>query len=711
MCSFSEATMQEFSASNPSAIVQPDFPMLAAPGIIKGDKLALRLGNEILEVRGPARYLDKLFEWCQGDLSRAEISALALKTFGNRQFDEFVADLLSTGVLIDATLAQFHAARVAARRDGHAQGKSFSELPLWLGSEGGSRREWLPAPAWLATFFERASALDAVPQMGLASGGVANATSLFLVWMRSSVGLPAGIYRVHSSTAAQACLEALPDPAVNRVAALVADPAILYRSDALLLFAANTDSLAARQDHRAFSSLHIRAGAFLQSCLLAARELAILAEPADPADHDDVTRVLGAGAEAAHALVGVALGKDAHRSLQVPVWDRDFRCSTERAWPAVHIGRMHLARRGQQEVVTGWGRDINPALAYDKALAEAVERYAYRQLRHCRLARWGEFPDMCRPDGLIRYSARQYRAVGFPFRPFDPSQHYLWVPAVDLDSGQQVWVVADCVFARSAFDPDYQSRLLTAANSSGCASGRTLQQAAQAGLFEVLERDAFMRHWLAQRGGKEVRQESLPMSWRVRAQGLLQEGGRLSLQVLDLGMLPVWFAFFQDGVKRFTVVAAASGLCGETSLASLFSELEAGVYLRRHAVVDHEIKPGQVATPGQHAALYGHPAYYRRADRLGQCSQSLHAEAAMALFPQTMQTMQAAQAALRRAGTSALSVDLTLPDAPHTLDGTPLVSVRVLVPHALPITFGAGRLPLGMVASCERAARFPHPFP
>lgn len=708
MRSFFDATMQEFSAPNPSAIVQPDFPMLAAPGIIKGGKLALRLGNEIVEVRGPARYLEKLFEWCQGDLSRAEISALALKTFGDRQFDQFVADLLSSGVLIDATLAQFHAARMAAGRAAHAQGQSFSELPLALGSVDGAGKEWTAAPAWLASFLERASALDAVAQAGLASGAVANASSLFLVWMHSSVELPAGIYRVHSTPAAQACLEALPGAAFNRVAALAADPAILYRSDALLLFVSNTGSLAMRQDHRAFSSLHIRAGAFLQSCLLAARELSMLAESADLAGHDDVTRVLGAGAEAAHALVGVVVGRDAHRSLPVPGWDRDFRWSTERAWPAVHIGRMHLGKRGQQEVVTGWGRDINPALAHDKALAEAVERHAYRQLRHCRLARWGEFPDMCRPDGLIRYSARQYRAAGFPFRPFDPRQHYLWVPAVDLDSGQQAWVVADCVFARSAFEPDYQSRLLTAANSSGCASGRNLQQAGQAALFEVLERDAFMRHWLAQRGGKEVRQESLPMSWRVRAQRLLQEGGRLSLQVLDLGTLPVWFAFFQDGAKRFTVVAAASGLCGETSLASLFSELEAGVYLRRHAVVDRETKPGQVATPGQHAALYGHPAYYRRADRLGQCAQWLHAEAAMALFPQTM---PAALAALRTAGTAALSVDLTLPDAPHTLDGTPLVSVRVLVPHALPITFGAGRLPLGMGVSFERAARFPHPFP
>lgn len=682
--------------------------MLAAPGIIKGGRLALRLGNEILEVRAPARYLDKLFEWCQGDLSRAEISALALKTFGDSRFDEFVADLLGAGVLIDATLAQFHAARVAAKREGHAQGRSFPEPLSRHGSVDVARREWLAAPAWLATFFERASALDAVPQESLASGTVANATSLFLIWMQSSADLPAGIYRVQSSPAGQACLEGLPDATFNRVAALVADPAILYRSDALLLFAANTDSLAARLQHRTFPYLHIRAGAFLQSCLLAARELAMLAEPADLADHDDVTRVLGAGAEAAHSLVGVALGKDAPRSLLDPGWDRDFRWSVERGWPAVHIGRMSLTKRGQQQVVTGWGRDTNPALAYDKALAEAIERYAYRQLRHCRRARWGEFPDMCGPDGLIRYSARQYRSAGFPFRPFDPGQQYLWVPAVDLESGRQAWVVADCVFARSAFDPDYQSRLLTAANSSGCASGRTLQDARQAALFEVLERDAFMRHWFAQRGGMEVRQETLPIHWRTRAQHLLQDGGRLSLQVLDLGMLPVWFAFFQDPVKRFTVVAAASGLCGETSLASLFSEIEAGVYLRRHTEVDHKTKPEQVATPGQHAALYGQPAYFRRADRLGQCSQLLNAGAAMALFPQTMLV---AQAALRKAGTSALSVDLTLSDAPHTLDGTSLVSVRVLVPHALPITFGAGRLPLGMVESCEQSARFPHPFP
>ena len=46
------------------------------------------------------------------------------------------------------------------------------------------------------------------------------------------------------------------------------------------------------------------------------------------------------------------------------------------------------------------------------------------------------------------------------------------------------------------------------------------------------------------------------------------------------------------------------------------------------------------------------------------------------------------------------------------LDGRPIRTVRVLVPGCIPLAFGFGALPEGMVTHrVSAAARFPHPLP
>lgn len=693
---------------------QSTYPLLAGVGHIKAGKLRLRQGSEIIEVAAPARYLDKLFTWCQGDLSLVQISALSAQAFGDDGFSDFVAAMLAAGILIDARQAQFHYARVSARAGRQlppadtADTADTAEASVRCENARTPGHEWLPAPGWLRALLARAGALDAFGQREFSTPEFSVQTRLYLALLSQREGLPAGIYRLQRDGDEQIGLRVLAGADLGRIAAAVRDPAVLARATALLLFGACPQRAADGPFAAAFPALHLWAGAYTQACLLASREQSIPASAVALADHDDVAAVLGVAPQSLHGLIGVALGRGADPAAAASDWQRDFRWSSERCWPSLHVGRMALALPERPDQVVGWGRDIDPALAYDKALAEAVERLAYRQSGRCESAQWGQLPHMCRPDHLIRYSAAQYRSAGFPFRAFDADRHYLWYRAEQMHSGRQEWVVADCIFARSTFSPAYQAALLTAANSSGCASGRDLSQASESALFEVLERDAFMRHWLAQRGGTEVRQQTLPASWRSRLAYLLQGGGRLSLQILDLGMVPVWFAFFQDADRHFSAVATAGGRCGEAALSSLFSEIEAGVLLRRRSMAAAGIQPRRVVTPDQHAALYGQPAYFRRADRLAQCRQSMDAGTVLALFPQTM---QATEAALRKAGTYALCADLTIPGAPRTLDGTPLVSVRVLVPHAIPITFGAGRLPLGMVERHERGARFPHPFP
>jgi ribosomal protein S12 methylthiotransferase accessory factor len=97
-------------------------------------------------------------------------------------------------------------------------------------------------------------------------------------------------------------------------------------------------------------------------------------------------------------------------------------------------------------------------------------------------------------DDFIVYSARQFERPGFKFRRYDPTKRRRWTSISDLRTGTERWIPADLIwFCRHANPDEY----LLAGFSTGWAAGRSLQQAMQSGLYEVIERDSFAVRWIA----------------------------------------------------------------------------------------------------------------------------------------------------------------------------------------------------------------------
>jgi ribosomal protein S12 methylthiotransferase accessory factor len=92
-------------------------PLLAGPGMIRGRTLSLRLAGETVKLKAPPRYLAKLFDWCQGEMTLAEIEAASIAQWGDRRFVEFVEALLESGVLIDTGALLDHTAPSSALTD------------------------------------------------------------------------------------------------------------------------------------------------------------------------------------------------------------------------------------------------------------------------------------------------------------------------------------------------------------------------------------------------------------------------------------------------------------------------------------------------------------------------------------------------------------------------------------------------------------------
>lgn len=363
-------------------------------------------------------------------------------------------------------------------------------------------------------------------------------------------------------------------------------------------------------------------------------------------------------------------------------------------WP-FHLAAARIDWPGGQ-ASEGWGRDEDPLLAQTKALAEAVERHAFTALPPCAVrARGADLPSAIDPGLLVRYADRQYADAGFPFVRYDASQERWWIPALVLHDGRTRHVLADFVCRPRAFDAGYRQRLVTQASSSGCASGGRVEDAILRATFELVERDAFMRHWFAQLPGDMLAPASLPVWCAARLQELRSAGCAAGVQCLTLGVQPTFLAWAQHERLHFTCVGAAAGPDAEEALRSAVAEMETAAWRQLLAPTPAAMAPDDVQLPVDHAALYATPKYFRRADAVLRAPAGTvrFADAALACAPSASHL----QELLHRRGHPACWIDLSVPQACNALDGSPLYTVRAVAPGLVPIGFGQARQPLGML--------------
>lgn len=134
--------------------------------------------------------------------------------------------------------------------------------------------------------------------------------------------------------------------------------------------------------------------------------------------------------------------------------------------------------------------------ALDTAVGEFVERYASVSYRasDLRLASADELGAAAIGfDQFELYSAAQLAHEQFTLPRYRPDLPIRWCAARALDGGAARWVPACLVYLSYGGEDGDQ---LTFAVSTGTACHRTPDAAALTGLYEVVERDAFMIAWL-----------------------------------------------------------------------------------------------------------------------------------------------------------------------------------------------------------------------
>jgi len=716
--------------------------------------LVVRTASEDIEVQAPALLLEQAFNLCDGTRTIDEILKAFTSALERSEFAEFIDFLLAEGALIDASLASAHAAHYGFQFSPFGLSAaatltdSIATRFLWNKEEGeqalpggAARVESAPldpffsARATSYTFDDKPVPVStlhqllwslagvvqvkhprigyAAPQRTIASAGGMHLVEVYVALQRQVGNYPPGAYRVHYPDERTVLLLPVKVEAPQLALAFGKPWELTYATGAVFL-AADPAIAAARYRNRSLQYLFMEAGAALHNGALSADTLGLgyatiggyYERPISRMCRLDRQLVLGS------AMFGIkATPEQIAMMEQMPLLDFAWVNGESGLYSmGFHLARAKIIDDGDERPHT-WGRGTDPALAARKAIAEAIEREGFRQPRGIVEGTITDVENALDPRQFVRYTGAQYEIPDFFYRPFSETKPYPWADAVDLTTGERVRVLAELVFSRNslaALGHD-TSRPYTQVTSSGCAASTTSEDATARALLEVVERDAFMRHWLAQKPGSLIPPAQWPADISHRVDALQVAGCRVTIQHLEVPWAQVALVSAQHDTHHFTTMGTAASDSFASAVHSSLDEVEARVYAWIHGHLPGINHPDEVETTEHHFEIYGLKRYYRRADRLlFPASASATAQWPANPIETTLSAMVARFAAK---GLRPLAVDIT-PAKSHIDQGrTHLSVVKALIPGLLPISFGHQREPLGMVPRIHSGSKFPHPFP
>jgi len=283
---------------------------------------------------------------------------------------------------------------------------------------------------------------------------------------------------------------------------------------------------------------------------------------------------------------------------------------TRPGYSAIHVcgGRSNVSwsqargpsrLTGRPEVVEGKGSsDLEARVS---CLGEAVERYSliYQGDETIVRARLSDLGGPAVPPGeLLLYSPAQYRrrrrwnATHTSFHqvpePFDRALATDWTPAWSLTRQRVRYLPAPYCWA---LYPWGDQAPYCRADTNGCASGSTLEEAILRGLLELVERDAIALWWY-----NRVRRPPVEVAAVGAAQKELKRHGR-TLQLLDLTSdleIPVCAAVsWTAGGRRILMGFGAhldAGVAAGRAVSEVYQMLSWGTsvpWLRTATLADH----------------------------------------------------------------------------------------------------------------------------
>jgi ribosomal protein S12 methylthiotransferase accessory factor len=724
--------------------------LFAGPTVVSGNRLRTRIGNQWTSVTAPHDILAAIADAADGSKSISEIISSAPQLYDRSTVFDLVCALEARGILVPGSRLlerQWHlAANPAlyphaapsdvARRLAEAASNRVAgidpSVPLLRAAKtpfirllenrktervfGSNAITDDQLAAWLYAGYGVLPGWNTSTDLQLARRAVPSAGAIYplaLTWIqwRATTTYEPGVYRVLYGPDAQVGLQLLGNRQIDVIRGFI-NPLGLTSAHGALVLSADFGALAAKYGNRGLPYALLEAGHVAQNLYLSASEcgLAIM----EVGGFYDRIIKQATFLENADPVNIVIIGSRSDTPPNPASVERPEIIFEWMDMPGEHRPPFHLARArikgADAETEWCWGRSRNPVTASEKALYEAVERFACHLPRRTRSATVADLQNFIDPRRFVCYPRDFYSSGVSDLVPFDETKSYLWTIAERISDQQEAWVLAELVYFPRGLGTERGNYTLT--SSSGAAAFPNREGAIEHALLEVIERNDFMEAWISRKPLPKIALSSLPSDLRERFRYMERFEWDVSLLVMSQDPVLSVLAFGQSSASSFTQVAAASGFDLQKVVEHALDELEAMLIFAPglQKFDKRDICPDDVKTPHDHAALYRHPRYFRKADWLVG-KEELTWDSVRSGTANAQETVES----LHGRGRYCWVVDMTPGMALPYSNLYKFFVARVLVEGMTPISFGYGMEPTltrngdGSKMSQERR-RFPHPF-
>ena len=742
--------------------IQDNTPLNFSSSVkLAGDKLTVQKSEKSFTITAPKRLLKNLFDTVDGKREFKTIVDGLSKDFDRDTIISFLNDLVSRGILVPTKYWISHQwswvhnpqpypsdvppelplelAKAASDRVQKLDPKTKTFRPpktkfIESLQKRGTDREFdhtaMSMDQIVALLYSGYGVLDAPKQLGKydqragrtvpSGGGVYPLEFTWIQW-RKTHKLEAGVYQIHFGKSRKVGFKKLSSPPETLFRALL-DPTGVASGHGAIVISGNFSHSGAKYGNRSVSYCLMEAGHAAQNIQLCALETGVGVYLLGGYMDERIKRITELPNHDPYLVMVVGnqlspkekskINKDYELSFS---WV-DFNSNSYQ--PPFYFARTNLFLK---KLSSGWcwGRDADPLLAYDKAIAESIERLACQLPRNIKRATAGELDRFIDPGKLVQYSEEQYQRPNFPLAPFNRRKKYDWVRVKHAVTDEPHWVLADQVYFASKPKSYYlekqrkKSELpYTFTSTSGVAAYPTFEGALDRAMVELIERDQFMRTWLGKTPLPKVSLSSIPGELQHRIQGLNGIGWVTQVRVMSQEPIASFLLFSQNTSKGMTRVTAAAGYDPSSALEHGISELESMVTLTDQVGDPIPISPENASNPEDHVNLYSQRRYYKKANQLLRVSETI----TFSRVKSFCENLNSLQKWLTKRARSSYYLDIT-PQVCLTLSGGSTVKVvRAFIEGMVPISFGYGlepMLPDGKKRGTQpgKNVLFPHPFP
>lgn len=263
------------------------------------------------------------------------------------------------------------------------------------------------------------------------------------------------------------------------------------------------------------------------------------------------------------------------------------------------------------------------------SIGETVERYSAAYLptisddlfRDSQASVVGKGRKVWTPETLGLFAPEQYDSPGFKYKRLPQDTDIVWRRGVNLSTGTEVLVPAQFLY----FVPDWTGEpVLGYATSNGLACGIQDVEACLSGLFEAVERDAFMLAWYNRLSMPLIDIESSPVLSALVNRHVETTG--LKLQLIDMSAfcgLPAVVAIVRNpntGVAPFAIGASCGATIERAAEKAMFEGLHTRAWIkseqRAENVLFSDDWTRDINSFEDHVKLYANPEFTHHADFL-----------------------------------------------------------------------------------------------